>query len=118
MFRTMSLVLMAALSSCIAAALVGCAPAIRTQPASSTQKMQVQIANPASENCVRQGGTLAIQKRGDDTDVGQSSYNNPFVYCAAVRTIDTPDGRYNGAKMPDSIVQAMIRQGIVSADGP
>lgn len=168
-----------------------------------TQKPAGQIANPASENCAKQGGTLAIQKRGDggeygvcmfednrqceewamlrgecpvggikitgyvtpaaqycaitggeyqvtgnsstdqeqgtctfkngqtcdawdyfagncnpNTEAGQSSYNDPFAYCAAVGTIDTPDGRYNGAKMPDSIIQGMIRQGIVSADAP
>jgi hypothetical protein len=44
--------------------------------------------------------------------------NDPFAYCAAARTIDTPDGRYSGAKMPDAIIQGMIRQGIVSADAP
>jgi len=47
-----------------------------------------------------------------------SSYNDPFVYCAAVGTIDAPDERYDGAKMPDSIIQGMIQQGIVSADAP
>jgi hypothetical protein len=32
-------------------------------------------------------------------------HNDPFAYCAAVETIDTPDGRYSGAKMPDAIIQ-------------
>lgn len=201
MSRKVYLVLMVALSSCIAAALAGCAPAIKAQPDSSAQKLHGQIANPASENCAGQGGTLVIQKRGDGgeygvctfegnrqceewamlrgdcpvggieisgyitpaarycavtgglyrvngnngtdreqgtctfknghacdvwkyfagkcgPDTGQSSYNDPFAYCAAVRTMDKPDGRYNGAAMPDSIIQAMIRQGIVSADAP
>ncbi len=45
-------------------------------------------------------------------------YNDPFAYCAAVGTIDTPDARYTGPKIPDSIVQGMITQGIVSADAP
>jgi hypothetical protein len=43
---------------------------------------------------------------------------DPFAYCAAVGTIDAPDAGYNGPTMPDSIVQGMIRQGIVSADAP
>ena len=48
----------------------------------------------------------------------QPLYDDPFAYCAAVGTIDAPDARYNGPEMPDSVVQAMIRQGIVSADAP
>jgi hypothetical protein len=48
----------------------------------------------------------------------QIRYSDPFAYCAAVGTIDTPDERYVGPKMPDSIVQGLIRQGIVSADAP
>ena len=162
-----------------------------------------QIANPASENCIQQGGTLVIQERSDGgqygvcffednrqceewamlrgdcpvggvkvtgyvtpaaqycaitggeyqvtgssnteqeqgtctfkngqtcdvweyfagkcaptSEAGPSSYDDPFAYCAVVGTIDAPDERYNGPQMPDSIIQAMIRQGIVSADAP
>ena len=43
---------------------------------------------------------------------------DPFAYCAAVGTIDAPDARYTGPEMPDSIVQGLIQQGIVSADAP
>lgn len=43
---------------------------------------------------------------------------DPFAYCAAVGTIDMADERYAGPKMPDAIVQGMIKQGIVSADAP
>jgi hypothetical protein len=48
----------------------------------------------------------------------QIGYNDPFAYCAAVGTVDTPDERYIGPKMPDVIVQGLIQQGIVSADAP
>jgi CubicO group peptidase (beta-lactamase class C family) len=48
----------------------------------------------------------------------QSSYSDPFAYCATVGTVDTPDERYSGTKMPDSLIEGMIRQGIVSADAP
>jgi hypothetical protein len=53
-----------------------------------------------------------------NTAAGQSSYNDPFAYCAVVGTIDTPDRLYDGAKLPDSIIKDMIRQGIISADAP
>ena len=47
-----------------------------------------------------------------------SLYDDPFVYCAAVGTVDAPDAQYNGPEMPDSIVQGLIQQGIVTADAP
>lgn len=47
-----------------------------------------------------------------------TTYDDPFAYCAAVGTIDSPDARYTGPKMPDSIVQGMIAKGIVSVDAP
>lgn len=204
MFHTMSRFLKSVLAFSIFIVLAGCGSPTTSQPA-PTQTSTGQIANPASENCVRQGGTLVIQKRGDGGEYGvcvfednrqceewamfrgecpvggvtitgyttpaarycaiaggtyqvtgngntdqeqgtctfkngqmcdvwdyyngkcrpdtataeaQSSYSDPFAYCAAVGTIDTPDERYVGLKIPDSIVQAMIAQGIVSADAP
>jgi len=202
MSHTRSVVLKSLLVSCVAVMLVGCATTTGPQPTPTPESMG-QIANPASENCVQQGGTLVIQERGDgdqygvctfednrqceewamlrgdcpvggikitgyvtpaaqycgitggeyqvtgssntaeeqgtctvkndqtcdvweyfdgtcspDTVAEQSSYDDPFAYCAAVGTIDTPDAAYSGPEMPDSIIQAMIRQGIVSADAP
>ena len=89
MFHKISKVLKLVLAFYIAATLIGCTPPTMPQ------------ATPTQESTA-----------------GQSSYNDPFDYCAAVGTIDTPDERYNGPKMPDSIIQGMIRQGIVSADAP
>jgi putative hemolysin len=202
MLHTISRALKLVLASCIAATLAGYASTTTPQPTPMREQIG-QIANPASENCAKQHGTLAIQKRGDggefgvcmfedhrqceewamlrgecpvggikitgyvtlaaqycaitggkyqatgnsntdqeqgtcifkngqtcdvwdyfagkcnpNTEAGQLSYSDPFAYCAAVGTIDTPDERYNGPKMPDSVIQAMIRQGIVSADTP
>ncbi len=47
-----------------------------------------------------------------------ATYSEPVAYCAAVGTINAPDARYTGPKMPDAVVQGMIKQGIVSADAP
>lgn len=38
---------------------------------------------------------------------GQSSYADPFAYCSAVGTVDTPDARYTGAKLPDDVAQGL-----------
>lgn len=187
---------------CLALVLVACSPILAPQPI-PTQEPAQEIANPASKNCVDQGGTLSIQTRSDGgqygvcvfednrqceewallrgecpvggvkvtgyvtpaaqycaitggeyqatgesatgqeqgtctfkngqtcdvwayyegkcdatTEASQAAYSDPFAYCAALGTIDAPDDRYTGAEMPDSIVQGMIRQGIVSADAP
>jgi hypothetical protein len=51
-------------------------------------------------------------------DSEQPQYDDPFAYCAAVGTIDTPDERYTGLKMPNSIIEGMIEEGVVSADAP
>jgi len=48
----------------------------------------------------------------------EAAYSDPFAYCAAVGTMDTPDANYTGEKVPDSILKSMNKQGIVSADAP
>jgi hypothetical protein len=53
-----------------------------------------------------------------DSNSGTESYSDPFAYCSAVETIDAPDTRYNGDKVPDTLVQGMIQKGIVTADAP
>jgi putative hemolysin len=194
----------------IAAVMTGCAPQtsatqVPAQPATKAAapatEAPAQIANPASVNCTKQGGTLAIQKRGDGgeygvcyfednrqceewalmrgecpvgglkvtgfvTEAGQycaitggvytptnntqpeqgtctlkngktcdaadyfngkcdansaaepESFSDPFAYCSAVGAIDQPDGRYTGDKVPDALVQSMIKKGIVTSDAP
>lgn len=44
--------------------------------------------------------------------------SDPFAYCAAVGTIDTPDARYDGPAMPEVIVERMVQGGFISADAP
>ncbi|MCL4560967.1 MAG: hypothetical protein M1281_10170 [Chloroflexi bacterium] len=34
----------------------------------------------------------------------QQTYSDPFAYCAAVGTIDIPDGRYTGTQVPEEII--------------
>ncbi len=53
------------------------------------------------------------EKRGDDSEISKSSsaeettYKDPFAYCKAVGTVDSPDSRYVGPKMPASIVAGL-----------
>jgi hypothetical protein len=39
-----------------------------------------------------------------EADVVDGSFTDPFRYCAAVGTIDTPDARYVGPALPEEIV--------------
>lgn len=92
---------------CIVAVTVVCPSMVMGQSA-PVQKPAGQAADPASESCVSQGGTPVTQK----------TYSDPFEYCLAIGTIDMPDKRYDGEKIPDAVVKVMVRQGIVSADAP
>jgi hypothetical protein len=47
-----------------------------------------------------------------------ASYSDPFAYCAAVGTVDAPDGRHTGEAMPAAVVEALVQQGVVTADAP
>jgi putative hemolysin len=99
-------------------------------PAATPQPAGQGIANPASENCVKQGGTLEIRKgaggevgyckfadgseceewalmRGECKPKSAAAFTDPFAYCAAVGTVDKPDARYTGPKTPDSVVKGV-----------
>ena len=44
-----------------------------TEAPVATEAPRQEIANPASENCVKQGGTLAIEERGDGGQIGAAT---------------------------------------------
>jgi hypothetical protein len=48
----------------------------------------------------------------------QSTFTDPFAYCAAVGTIDTPDARYTGPKMPDTVVKGLMKASGAPASAP
>jgi putative hemolysin len=110
---------------CIAAVLSGCASAAAPQPAPTTMPQLIptlpqsdsttepqaaptesssQIANPASENCVAQGGTVLIKKRGDGGEYGVCLFedNRQCEEWALLRG----DCRAGGAKITGYITDA------------
>ena len=92
MFRSLTRMFPWMVVLCMALIVSSCAPAAGTQAASTT-------AAPATESAAK-------------------PTSDPFAYCHEVGTIDTPDANYTGAPMPDALLQAMIQQGIISADMP
>lgn len=101
---------------------------------------QTKIANPASEHCIRSGGSLVIKKDKDGAEYGvchfkdgrqceewayfrgqcpiNKGFKDPFDYCSNVKTTDTPDKRVIDRKSNKMIIDAMVRQGIVSRGTP
>jgi hypothetical protein len=47
-----------------------------------------------------------------------ATYSDAFAYCAAVGTIDTPDSRYTGPKMPDAVAQGLKKASGAAPDAP
>jgi hypothetical protein len=37
----------------------------------------------------------------------QSTFTDPFAYCAAVGTVDAPDSRYTGPKVPEAVARGL-----------
>ena len=48
----------------------------------------------------------------------QSTLADPFAYCAAIGTIDAPDARYTGPKMPETVAKGLMKATGASADAP
>ncbi|MHB9033917.1 MAG: hypothetical protein ACYC6L_12835 [Anaerolineae bacterium] len=50
------------------------------------------------------GCAKAAESRGNTTT---TVYTDPFTYCAAVGTVDTPQGDYSGVKVPESVAKGL-----------
>ena len=57
----------------------------------------------------------AIRAQGTSFQV---RFSDPFAYCSAVGTIDTPDSRYIGPPVPEVMAQALKKAFGASADVP
>jgi hypothetical protein len=44
------------------------------------------------------------------------TFNDPFAYCSAVTTIDRPDASFTGDKMPEAVLDALMKLTDVSPD--
>ncbi len=45
-------------------------------------------------------------------------FSDPFAYCASVGTVDVPDARYTGPKVPDTVARGIMKASHASADAP
>ena len=47
------------------------------------------------------------EQRSPTSRAQGTTYTDPFAYCASVGTIDVPDARYDGPKLPDVIARGL-----------
>jgi hypothetical protein len=102
----------------IACGLAACTPAGATngttaQPAATVQPVTTTepATSPATES-------MPTATTGTGSTSQAATYADPFSYCAAVGTIDVPDGRYTGPAVPDAIAQGVKNASGASADAP
>ncbi len=55
------------------------------------------------------GVAAMLASFGWPIDAWAKTYTDPAAYCAAVHTIDKPDGRYVGAPVPEWIARGLMR---------
>ena len=60
----------------------------------------------------------ACSPAAEPTATQAATFSDPFAYCTAVGTVDEPDARYVGPKMPDVIVKGVMKASGASADAP
>ena len=81
-----------------------------------------QAANPTA--AVQAQATVEGYPAPADTAypaAGQGSattYSDPFTYCGAVGTVDTPGPAYTGPQTPEAVVKGLMQAAGVSADMP
>jgi hypothetical protein len=60
--------------------------------------------------CVPPASTLtAVLAETNTTAATQTTYADPFSYCAAVGTLDSVDARYSGEKVPAAVIQGYLK---------
>jgi len=61
-----------------------------------------------------------MDQKGSNTsnEVNEATYSDPFSYCKAVVTIESPDSRYVGPQVPDVIAEGLKKAFGAPADAP
>ena len=88
----------------------GCYPTATNPPANTLAPTSVPPSATPTTAPTPPASTQAAAQSG--------SYSDPFAYCAAVGTVDTPDVRYTGPRMPDAVAQGLRKASGASADAP
>ena len=107
-----TLILVALLLIALAACTPQTPPAVATLAPSATSIPPTVTSQPATPT------TTPTLPASTQAAAQSGSYSDPFAYCAAVGTVDTPDVRYTGPRMPDAVAQGLKKASGASADAP
>jgi hypothetical protein len=101
-------------------ALSACAPQATSQPATpaAATNPPANTLAPTTTPPPATPTTAPTQTASTQAAAQSGSYSDPFAYCAAVGTADTPDVRYTGPRMPDVVAQGLKKASGASADAP
>jgi hypothetical protein len=99
--------------------LSACAPQATPQPtAAATSTSPANTVAPSATPPSVTSTTAPKAPTNTLAPTQAGSYTNPFAYCAAVGTADTPDVRYTGPRMPDVLAQGLRKATGASVDAP
>lgn len=101
----------------ILVALAACNP----QPAAQATSTVAAAATAAAVNTAPTATlapTTVAPTAVAPTATAVTAVSDPFSYCAAVGTIDTPDSRYTGDPKPEAVINGLIKAAGISADAP
>src|SRR5215510_4570357 len=81
------------------------------QPSSPTITASCsEPGDPATPVRVTVGQQFTLQMPvAESPPPAATRFTDPFAYCAAVGTIDTPDSRYAGPKVPEAVARGLQR---------
>ncbi len=98
----------------IFASAVSCAPAATLAPTAvpTISPTAMATSTPAVLPTATQGAASSTVTASAGTT------SDPFAYCAAVGTIDAPDARYTGPKVPQAIAEGIKKASNAAPDAP
>jgi hypothetical protein len=110
----------------IAVALVSCAPGTGAGPTPAPSPVAAASPSPvppASPTTAAPAPSPTPVPPASPTEAApakteEATFTDPFAYCAAVGTIDSPDARYTGPKMPDDLAKALRTASGGAEDAP
>ncbi len=80
--------------------------------------LSLAACSPAATPTATVAPTAAPTATAAPAATQAATFSDPFAYCTAVGTVDEPDARYVGPKMPDVIVKGVMKASGASADAP
>jgi hypothetical protein len=94
---------------CLLILIAGCSRQIAPAATSTTEPTKTVTATSTLEPTKTSVTVTSTPEPTVTPKATKETFTDPFSYCAAVGTIDTPDACYTGIKIPDEIINGFKR---------